>query len=329
MKIEEAVGQKLLLAFAGKDRPSPEILAAIRDYQPAGITLFRYLNVDNPAQVRQLNQLLQEAARQAGLPPLLITADQEGGQLLAIGEGVTLLPGNMALGAAGSPELARQAGGVLGRELAAMGINVDYAPCADVNVNPQNPVVGTRSFGENPQTVANLTAAMVAGMQSAGVAATAKHFPGHGDTASDSHRGIPVVPHSLERLRRVEFPPFIAAAQAGVKLVMTAHLALPAVDGREDLPATLSPRILKGLLRAELGFKGVIVTDAMDMQAIRQGEALGEEVVRAAAAGADLLLITSNPQDQRRAVCWFAKSRPKRAIGPGGAKGFGRALCWR
>jgi beta-N-acetylhexosaminidase len=275
-------------------------MEAIRAYRPGGVTLFRHLNVDTPAQVRQLTELLQQAARQAGLPPLLIAADQEGGQLMAIGEGVTQLPGNLALGAAGSDALARQAGEVLGTELAAMGINIDYAPCCDVNINPENPVIGTRSFGEDPQRVAELSAALVAGLQSRGVAAAAKHFPGHGDTASDSHHGIPVVLHTLERLRQVEFPPFAAAIQAGVKLVMTAHLALPAVEGRSDLPATLSPAIIKGLLRGELRFAGVVVTDAMDMKAIRQGEGLGEEAVRSAAAGTDLLLLTSDPIDQRR-----------------------------
>ncbi len=298
--VGQTIGQKLLLAFPGKDRLSPEAQEAIRVYRPGGITLFRSLNVDYPAQVRQLTELMQQAARQAGMPPLLIAADQEGGQLMAIGEGTTPLPGNLALGAAGSVELAYQAGEVLGKELAAMGVNVDYAPCCDVNVNPDNPVIGTRSFGEVPQQVAGLSAALVTGLQSAGVAAAAKHFPGHGDTASDSHHGIPVMPHALERLEQVEFPPFRAAIQAGVKLVMTAHLALPAVEGRSDLPATLSPTIIRGLLRGALGFDGVVVTDAMDMKAIRQGEGLGEAAVRSAAAGTDLLLITSDPLDQRR-----------------------------
>jgi beta-N-acetylhexosaminidase len=147
--------------------------------------------------------------------------------------------------------------------------------------------------------VAELASAMIEGIQSQGVAATAKHFPGHGDTAGDSHHGLPAVPHTLERLQAVEFPPFQAAIAADAKLMMTAHLALPALDGPDAPPATLSRRILQGLLREELGFNGVIVTDAMDMGAIRQGEALGEDAVRAAAAGADLLLLTSNPADQR------------------------------
>jgi beta-N-acetylhexosaminidase len=230
---------------------------------------------------------------------LLIATDQEGGQLMAIGDG-TPLPGNMALGATGSEELARRAGEVLGRELAAMGVNVNYAPSADVNVNPQNPVVGVRSFGENPQDVARLSAAMIAGIQSQGVAATVKHFPGHGDTASDSHLGLPTVPHGLERLQAVEFPPFRAAIEAGVKLVMSAHVGLPAIDGPDTPPATLSENILKGILRGDLGFDGVIVTDAMDMHAIRQGEFLGADSICAVNAGADLLLLTADPADHER-----------------------------
>jgi len=298
--IQEAVGQKLLLAFGGQEAPPAELTDALHQLRPGGITLYHSLNLDHPGQVRQLVVRLQQEARKAHLPPLLIAADQEGGQLMAVGTGTTPLPGNMALGAAGSPELARQAGEVLGRELAAMGINVNYAPCCDVNVNPDNPVIGIRSFGEDPLKVAELSAAVVAGIQSAGVAATAKHFPGHGDTDTDSHYGLPVVPHSLQRLRRVELPPFAAAIRAGVKLVMSGHLALPAVDGNTGLPATLSPAVLKGLLRTDMRFHGVIVTDAMEMQAIRQGDGLGEDAVRAAAAGADLLLLNSNPIDQRR-----------------------------
>ena len=296
----QSIGQKLLLAFAGKEI-SPEITAAIKKYKPAGLTLFRSLNIDDPTQVRRLTDSLQRLAHTLNLPPLLIATDQEGGQLMAIGEGTTQLPGNMALGATGSTELARKAGEVLGRELAAMGVNVDYAPSCDVNINPKNPVIGIRSFGENPEMVARLAGAMIVGIQSQGIAATVKHFPGHGDTAGDSHHGLPSVSHSLDRLQRVEFPPFRAAIDADVKLMMTAHLALPALDGQDAPPATLSRRILHGLLREELGFEGLIVTDAMDMGAIHQGDALGEDAVRAVAAGADLLLLTSNPDDHRRA----------------------------
>jgi beta-N-acetylhexosaminidase len=307
MNSPHLVGQKLLLAFRGKE-PTPGIMAALQKYRPAGLSLFRSLNIDNPAQIRSLTVSLQRIAQDFGLPPLLIATDQEGGQLMAVGEGTTLLPGNMALGATGSTDLARRTGEVLGRELAAMGINVDYAPSCDVNINPCNPVICTRSFGEKPDEVASLAAAMIGGIQSQGVAAAAKHFPGHGDTATDSHHGVPSLPHDLDRLQQVEFLPFRAAIKAGVKLVMSAHIALPAVDGLDAPPATLSPAILNGILRDQLGFEGVIVSDAMDMQAIRQGEALGEDAVRAAAAGVDLLLLTSNPTDHERVYTSLLKA---------------------
>jgi beta-N-acetylhexosaminidase len=298
--VSELVGQKLLLAFHGFEQLSPEIVESIRKYKPGGFTLFRSLNIDSLPQVRQLTGLLQAVARDHDLPPFLICADQEGGQLMAVGE-CTPLPGNMALGAAGSVELARQAGIVLGSELAALGINVNYAPCADVNINPKNPVIGTRSFGDDPALVGVLAAAVIDGIQSQGVAATAKHFPGHGDTHTDSHLGLPVLTHDMARLKAVELPPFAAAIKAGVKMIMTAHVGLQALDGSSPPPATLSPHVISRLLRQEMGYTGVIVSDAMDMHAIRQGEALREDVLRAAQAGIDLLLITSDPKDHARA----------------------------
>jgi beta-N-acetylhexosaminidase len=225
---------------------------------------------------------------------------------MAVGEGTAPLPGNLALGAAGSADLAFRAGEVLGTELAAMGININFAPCCDVNSNPQNPAIGTRSFGELPLKVAELSAALVEGIQSCGVAATAKHFPGHGDTSVDSHHGLAVLPHGLDRLRDVEIPPFRAAISAGVQGIMAGHLAFPAADGGEARPATLSSSVLKGLLRAELGFDGLIVSDAMDMGAIRQGENLGEQAVRAVEAGIDLILMGADPEDQARAYSALA-----------------------
>lgn len=302
----ERVGQKLLLAFQGKEI-TPEMEQGLVSYRPGGVTFFRSFNIDNPAQFKTLIDSLKLYAENLGLPPLLFAVDQEGGQLMAIGEGTTPLPGNMALGAAGSIDLAKRAGEVLGRELAAMGINMNYAPCCDVNINPLNPVIGTRSFGEDPAKVAALSAAMIDGMQSQGVAAVAKHFPGHGDTASDSHHGLPSLSHDLDRLRKVEFLPFQAAIRADVKLIMSAHLALPAIDGENAPPATLSSAVLRDVLRQQLGFEGATVSDAMDMRAIRQGEHLSEECARAASAGIDLLLITADPADHKRA--WQGLSR--------------------
>lgn len=292
MTLEQAVGQKLMLAFEGTE-PRAEILETIQARDVGGVTLFRALNVENPSQVRSLTSALQESAAKAGQPLLLIAADQEGGQLMAIG-GTTPFPGNMALGATGSIDLARKTGRALGRELAAMGVNVNYAPVCDVNSNPQNPVIGIRSFGEDPASVAGLCVAMIEGMQAAGVAATAKHFPGHGDASSDSHYGMPLVPHDRERLEQIEMPPFAAAIEANVRLIMTTHVAFPNLNDGVALPSTLSPMLLEGLLRKELGFRGVIISDAMNMAAIRQGRGLIVDAIAAVRAGVDLLLLVDD-----------------------------------
>lgn len=289
---ESALAQKFLLSFDGHQPPT-EVLELVRRHPIGGVVLFRHLNIETPAQVRELTAALQSAASEAGHPPLLVAADQEGGQLMAIG-GATPFPGNMALGAAASSDLAQRVGAAIGRELAAMGVNVDFAPVVDVNSNPRNPVIGVRSFGEDPALVGRLGAGMVAGLQSAGVAATAKHFPGLGDTDIDAHFGTPVLPFDEVRLRRLELPSFAAAVEAGTRLVMTAHAALPALHAGADLPATLSPRVLQGLLRGELGFNGVIVTDALDMRSVEQGVELVVECLAAARAGADLLMLASH-----------------------------------
>jgi beta-N-acetylhexosaminidase len=297
LTLEQAIGQKLMLSFAGT-QPAADILATLERQHVGGITLFRSLNVESPAQVRALTAALQAQARASGQPPLLLAVDQEGGTLLAVA-GTTPFPGNLALGATGSTELAYRTGYAIGRELAAMGIHINYAPVCDVNINPNNPVVGPRSFGGDPALVARLSAAMVEGMQAAGVAATAKHFPGHGDTAVDSHHGMPVLLHDEARLRRVELPPFVAAVQAGAKLVMTAHIALPNFNGGSDVPATLSPIILRDLLRGALGFNGVIISDAMEMNAIRQGPGLAIDAIAATVAGVDMLMLNANASEQQ------------------------------
>jgi len=290
LTLEQEIGQQFLLSFTGKRKPPSELLEILKRQHVGGIVLFRSKNMGSLAELRALTAALQKAALQSGQPPLLIAADQEGGQLMAIGD-ATPFPGNMALGATGSEKLAYRVGKALGREVAAVGMNVDFAPVCDVNNNPANPVVGTRSFGESPALVSRLSAALVKGLQASGVAATAKHFPGHGDTASDSHHGAPVLPHDARRVRRVELPPFRAAIEAGVRLMMTAHIVFPALNGGTTLPATLSKDILRGLLRGKLGFDGLIVSDAMDMHAIEQGPGLVVDALAALGAGVDLLLL--------------------------------------
>jgi beta-N-acetylhexosaminidase len=293
-----STAQLMMRSFRGTSAP-PDVLERIQHQPPAGFALYRSLNVVDADQVRALNDELQAAARIAGQPRLLIATDQEGGQLMALGDG-TPFPGNLALGATRSAHLARETGHAIGRELAATGVNVDFAPVCDVNVNPANPVVGTRSFGESPRLVATLGAAMIDGLQAAGVAATAKHFPGHGDTELDSHQGTPVLPHGLDRLREVELPPFAAAIKAGVRLIMTAHVALPALNDGLDIPATMSPAILNELLRSELGFDGVVISDAMDMGALGVGSERVLDAVAALRAGIDLLLSGPDSSEQDR-----------------------------
>jgi beta-N-acetylhexosaminidase len=290
MTLEQAVGQQFLVTFEGREAPPSQFLEVLRRHHVSGVVLFRHKNMGNPAGLRGLTTALQRAAAASGQPLLLIAADQEGGQLIAVDQ-TTPFPGNMALGAARSERLAYQVGRALGKELSAVGINVDFAPVCDVNSNPQNPVIGTRSFGQDPELVASLSAALIRGLQRSGVAATAKHFPGHGDTSSDSHRGAPIVRHSAQRIRSVELIPFRAAVKSQVRLVMTAHIVMPALNGgSNELPATLSPEILRDLLRRKMRFKGVVVSDALDMHAMEQGSGYIAETMAAAAAGIDLLL---------------------------------------
>src|ERR1051325_1647670 len=290
MTLEQAVGQQFLLTFEGREAPPQQFLEALRRQHVGGVVLFRHKNMGNLAELRGLTQSVQRAAAESGQPPLLIAADQEGGQLIAV-DHTTPFPGNMALGATGSDKLAYKVGRAIGKELSAVGINVDFSPVCDVNSNPLNPVIGTRSFGEDPKLVARLSAALIRGLQSAGVAATAKHFPGHGDTSSDSHAGAPMVKHSAKRIRSVELVPFRAAVNSGARLVMTAHIVVPTLNGGfDELPATLSPQILRDLLRKKMRFDGVIVSDALDMHAMEQGAGYVAETMAAAAAGIDLLL---------------------------------------
>jgi beta-N-acetylhexosaminidase len=280
---------RFLRSFSGPTA-AEAVLAAIRRGYASGVTLFRAKNVETPEQVRALCATLQ-AARPAGDPPLLIGFDQEGGQLQVVGDGATAWPGNLALGAAGSEELARRCGRAIGTEVAAMGGTLVYAPVCDVLHRSSATPLGTRPFGDDPSLVAGLAAAMVEGLQQAGVSATLKHFPGHGAAAADSHVAMPVVGHDLAELREAELPPFRAGIAAGAAAVLSGHLAVPALTGGELRPATISPEILRTLLRGELDFEGVTVSDALDMTGATYADGLGGTVVAAAEAGMDLLLM--------------------------------------
>ena len=295
-----------MLAFDGVTAPG-WMVERLAGTPAAGVTLFRHANTQSPAQLRELTAALQAAAarRGAGSLPLLVAGDQEGGQLIALGDGTTPFAGNMALGAAGDTKLAERVGRAIGLESRAVGLNVVYAPVCDIAANPANPAVGIRSFGEDPASVAGLAAAFVRGVQSAGAAATVKHFPGAGGLDLDSHHELGSLPddHDLSRLDALELVPFRAAIEAGARVVMSGHFAVPGLTGRPNLPATLDRSVMTDLLRDDLGFDGVAITDALDMGAITQGPGPGQvlDAVAAFTAGVDLLLLGPG-QDARRRI---------------------------
>ena len=239
-------------------------------------------------------------ARDGADGPLLIAADQEGGQLNALGAEATQFAGNMALGAVDDEGLTERVGAAIGREARALGINVVYAPVLDLASEPGNVAMGIRSFGDDPAAVARHGAAMIRGLQSAGVAASIKHFPGLGAVDQDTHHALGVVHGSAADLEANEFAPFRAGIAAGARLVMSAHVAVPALTGDETLPATLSRTVMGGTLRDGLGFRGLTISDAFDMHALAQGAAQAVEVIAAIRAGIDLLLCAPGRPAQRR-----------------------------
>lgn len=280
----------LLPGFVGPTAPD-WLLDLLREGL-GGVCLFA-TNVETPAQLAALTGSLRAAN-----PLAVVAIDEEGGDVTRLfADRGAPYPGNAVLGRIDDAELTRTIGRAVGEALAAVGCTMTFAPDADINSNPLNPVIGVRSFGAAPELVARHTAAWIDGVQAAGVAASAKHFPGHGDTATDSHLALPVVDLPLERLRERELAPFRAAIAAGTRTIMTSHILLPQLDAAQ--PATLSPRILQGLLRGELGFEGVIVSDALDMAGASGVHGIPAAAVHALAAGCDLLCIgTGNTAEQ-------------------------------
>lgn len=317
MTLEEKVGQLFVTRVYGHSATDPDqadidanlseigvrtAAELIAKYRVGGIIYFTWAhNTRTPHQIADLSNGIQKAslAGPRGLP-VLIATDQEHGAVTRVGRPATLFPGAMAVGAGGSRTDAFTLGRISGTELRALGIRQDYSPDADVNVNPANPVIGVRSFGADPDAVAALVAAEALGYRSSGVAATAKHFPGHGDTAVDSHFGFPVITHSRELWEKLDAVPFRAAVRAGIDAIMTAHIMVPALDGSGD-PATLSHPIVTGILREELGYDGVVVTDSLAMAGVRRKYGDERVPVLALKAGVDQLL---NPPSLE--VAWNA-----------------------
>ncbi len=284
----------LCIGFEGHELPG-----GARELLSSGVrnVILFSRNVRTREQLTRLIGDIHDAAQ----GPVIVSVDQEGGRVQRLGQsiGVMQLPPMRTVGAAAAAAAAA-AGAQLARDLRALGFSLDFAPVVDVDTNPANPVIGDRSFSNDPAIVAQCAAAFITSMQSGGVAACAKHFPGHGDTSQDSHLELPRLPHAMDRLRAIELPPFTAAINAGVACIMTAHVMFEAID--PDVPATMSRQVLSGLLRGELGYDGVIITDCLEMQAIADRYDIGEAALQSMQAGADLALCCHTLDRQRSII---------------------------
>ena len=286
-------GQKMLAGFEGTE-VTEELRQAVKEHKIGNIILFQR-NIVTTEQTRALCSALRELIEEeTGLPPF-IAVDQEGGVVSRMPADGTVTPSAMALAATGDAQNAYVAGRVIGRELAALGINLNLAPVLDVNSNVHNPVIGARSFGDDPAFVAACGTAMIRGIQESGVLACAKHFPGHGDTVVDSHLGLPSVGKSLGELESCELIPFRAAVEAGVGAVMTSHILFPKIVGDDCVPATLSRRIITDLLREQYGFAGLVISDCMMMDAIAKDYGTVPSCAEASRIGVDLICVSHSP----------------------------------
>jgi beta-N-acetylhexosaminidase len=293
--LRRQIGQLLIAGFRGEQIPV-EIRSLAREFGLGGLILFAR-NVVEPGQVAELSY---EASRLAVDAPAWVSVDQEGGRVARLRAPFTEWPPMATLGRSGDPRLAERFARALAAELRAVGITLDFAPVLDVHTNPHNPVIGDRALADRAEDVARLGSAIVRTLQAEGVAACGKHFPGHGDTSTDSHLELPLVEHPPERLREVEFEPFRAAIAAGVATIMTAHVLVPALD--EKRPATLSARVVQELLRDELKFEGVILSDDLEMKALANDYHVSESAVLAIEAGCDGILICSGDVDVQAAA---------------------------
>jgi beta-N-acetylhexosaminidase len=290
-------GQLLSVGFDGHTAPD-DLLRRIAASEVGGVMLFRpNIASGNAGQVAALVATLRRAAPADA--PVIVSVDQEGGLVQRLRAPLTEWPPMLSVGGAGDPARTERVGRALGEELAALGIGWDFAPVLDVHTNPDNPVIGNRAFGSTPADVVAHALAFWRGLRAAGLVGCGKHFPGHGDTRTDSHLELPVVDHDLRRLLQVELRPFAEAAKAGIDAVMTAHVLYPALD--PDRPATLSPRILTDLLRGEMGFAGVIVSDDLGMKAVADRYPIEELAVDSVVAGADHLLVRE-PEARQQAA---------------------------
>lgn len=294
-QIREWIGEIVVAGFTGSTI-NHHARRLIRHHKVRNIILFSR-NVASMEQVQQLTLALRDEADY----PLIICTDQENGIVRRVAPDLPGLPGNMAVSATGDERNAYTIGLATSEQLLTLGINMNLAPVLDVNNNPSNPVIGVRSFGESPARVARFGKEMIRGLADGGVITCAKHFPGHGDTSTDSHLSLPRIDHSLDRLFRVELVPFLAAIERGVDAIMSAHILFPSLEPNL-IPATLSRRVLTDFLRGELGYQGIITTDCLEMDAIASTIGVGVGAVRAVQAGADLVMISHRLDRQEEAI---------------------------
>ena len=299
MDIKSKIGQMMMVGFDGYI-VNDHIRNMIIEYKIGSVILFQR-NCKNTKQVFELIYDLQKLSVEYNGVPLFIAIDQENGVVRRIYEGIPTFCGNMAQTAGATIQETEKIGYLTGWGLGLLGFNLNLAPSVDVNNNEANPVINVRSFGPCPQVVAERGVACIKGMQQSGIIATAKHFPGHGDTSVDSHLDLPTVPYDKERLNQIELLPFVAAIKAGVKAIMTSHIKFPAYE-EEDLPATLSKNILTDLLRTQLGFDGLILTDCMEMKAIDTYYQTVWACKKAVMAGVDILCVSHSEEKQRKAI---------------------------
>lgn len=298
MSLEQKIGQMFIVGFESP-YVDEHITKVIKECHLGNIIYFSR-NIKDSKQLFEMNKELQKMALSENNAPLFISIDQEGGMVTRIPKGATFFPGNMALSAGGTSEDAYKQGCYCGEELNVLGINMNLAPVLDVNINSDNPVIGVRSYGEDPKRVSAFGTSYIKGLQESGIIATGKHFPGHGDTSTDSHLDLSSVPHDKKRLDQVELYPFKKAIESGINAIMSAHVVFPAYES-ENLPATLSKKVLTGLLRNTLRFNGLILTDCMEMKAIDTYFGTEKAAVMAVEAGADLICISHSLDKQVQA----------------------------
>lgn len=294
----EKIGQRLVVGLSGTtiDNVIEELISK---YKIANIILFKN-NIESRTQLKKLCEDIQKLVKKHTGRGAFITIDQEGGMVTRLEQDSVNIPGAMGIAATGDSENAYQAGKITGDQLKALGVNFNLAPVVDINSNMDNPVIGVRSYGDCPEKVAEYTAAMARGLLDSGVIATAKHFPGHGDTNVDSHLGLPQINKTLEELEKCELVPFHKVIEANIPAIMSAHILFPEIE-KEQIPATMSRRIITGLLKEKMGFKGLVVSDCMEMQAIKKYYGTVEGVKRAITAGVDLIFISHTAELAREA----------------------------